>query len=333
MQSMPRSTLLTFTLASCLLAAGMSPAVMAAGTCREANCGGAGAPKEDKCDRAALDKARADYKKWMKIYQEQNKGADDAEHYANEATDQALEDAEKFYEPMLEKLEDVPKDLVRDDYIEKMIHLTFGEAAAHAFSIASPVKDLADLLIKQANVAAKEITAMQQAGKNANQAEQAAERARESLDKAIEADKKGDALEKACQSKGDPRNKDSESGRAPGQSEMNAARQKVNSWKKVERSYADAGGNFQAEAKALQTSVAVVQGNEGASLHEGFRFIRTGTRDAWPVAETGTALSQQQITRITHSLGLALTKNAVAWKALKKAKAELQKLGGAEGKR
>lgn len=321
MQSMPRSTLLTLTLAICLLAAGAS-AVMAAGTCREANCG-ASAPKDDRCDRDAVDKARADYKKWMKIYQEQNKGADDAEKYANEATDQALEDAEKFYEPMLEKLEDVPKDIVRDDYIEKMLHLTFGEATAHAFSIASPVKDLAELLIDQANVAAKEITAMQQAGKNAHQAEQAAELARASLDKAIEADKRGDALEKACQSKADPRQKDSASA---GQSEKTAAREKLNSWKKVERSYADSGGNFQLEANALQKSLAVVQGNEGASLDEGFRFIRTAAGDAWRMAETGTTLSQQQITKITRTLGLALTKNAVAWKALKKAKAELQKM-------
>jgi hypothetical protein len=328
----PLSFLPVTLLATCMLGmAAFSPA-FAAGVCRDANCAGS-APKEDKCDQAALDEARAAYKKWIGIYREQAGAASDADGYANEATEAALEDAKKFYEPMLEKLQDKPKEIVRDNYIEKFLKMTFSEEVAHAAALGAAVYELADLLIDQANVTAKEITAMQQAEKNAAQAEKAAQAAMDSLKKALSERKRIEALERQCQSKGKAKDRTPESAnsdddeKTSGERDLDAARKILNSWTKVEHGYIDADGAFQTVRTATAKALAIVQGNEEASFDDGYRFVRTGGGDDYlPAAASGAMLSAQQVKKFQTSYGLALTKMAQAWKSLMKVKAELLKI-------
>src|SRR4051812_45735021 len=135
------------------------PPAFAAGVCREANCADS-APKEDKCDQAALDEARAEYKKWIGIYREQAGAASDAEGYANESVDQALEDAEEFYGEMPNEVKNIPRDYIRDKYIEEIAKKAFSETVAHAVGTGLSTFGIAKILVKQANIAGKEITAM-----------------------------------------------------------------------------------------------------------------------------------------------------------------------------
>jgi hypothetical protein len=328
----PLSFLSVTLVVTCMLGgAAFSPA-FAAGVCREANCAGS-APKEDKCDQAALDEARAEYKKWIGIYREQAGAASDAEGYANESVDQALEDAKEFYEEMPNELKNLPRDYVRDKYIEEIAKKAFSETVAHAVGTALSTLGIAKILVKQANVAGKEITAMQQAEKNAAQAEKAAELAMDSLKKALNARKRIEALEKQCQSKGKAAGQPPESAngddneKTSGERDVDAARKILNSWTKVEHGYIDADGAFQTAQTATQKALDIVQGNEGASFDDGYRFVRTAVGgDFPPVAASDAMLSAQQLAKFQDVYGLALRKTAQAWKSLTKVKAELQKI-------
>ena len=111
----------------------------------------------------------------------------------------------------------------------------------------------------------------------------------------------------------------------PGQRDYDAANKILNSWTKIGKDYIDADGYSQTAGTALQKALAIVQGTNGASLDEGFRFIRTGNSDVLAAA-SGAMLSPPQVAKFRNVMGLALLKNALAWKSLMKAKTELQKI-------
>ena len=100
----------------------------------------------------------------------------------------------------------------------------------------------------------------------------------------------------------------------------------MNSWTKVENGFIDAEGAFQTTNTATQRALEIVQGDEGASLDEGFRFVRTGGDNAFFAAAPDAMLSPQQVSKFKKTMGLALWKAALGWKALKKVKKELQNI-------
>lgn len=283
-----------------------------------------------KCNQAALDKAKEEFAKWIKIHDEQFDGAAMAEEAANEPTDQALEAGDEYFKEMMTK---VPLDLVGNWTLEKIIDRYYSEHIAHELGIALELKDLGKIVIDTTNLLAKQGTAYSQASKNAAQAAKADDLAYESLEKAKEAKKKLDELEKQCKadkSKGKPdASPNADDGwKSSGQRDDEAARKILESWTKVEGGYEDANGNFHDSNEAANEALAIVQGAQTSfSPRDQLRFVRTGAAATSQIAASPNAkLNPTQLRKFEQAFARSLQNTARGLLQLKAVKKELQKI-------
>src|SRR5688500_7538759 len=270
---------------------------MEAGVCRSANCpctkeqlkqGMVDTPQGcSKCNKAALEKAKADYQRLWAQYKEVSRSAEDSFRRGDVALQEGREELDKFWMGELYgKLpqpiriyfnkgteEDINKEAARTfkSFLKKVGDAGWTQAVKTAYWI--------ELVTKMGFLIAKTDTKLKEFEQILNGALKEADRAYELLQKARMAKELMDRLEKDCQSTG------TGGGTSKGESEdesqdtreEEAAKEFLKSLRKVEGGYIDMTDNFYEANKELDRAFEALQTREGASLEDGVKvFVRNG---------------------------------------------------------
>lgn len=333
-----------------------SPSVgesMGIGVCREATCpctreqldrGMVDTPQGcSKCNQAALEQAKADFKKWYGIYKEQQEIS--GRLFAE--VDAALEEGRKVLHEywggeLISKLPAQMKmayELSKGNRegqlkamavaIKEMIKLLKSGAYAGATKVAG----LGEMVFKLGLMVEKALIKIEEADKVLAGAQKTADDAYESLQKARTAKERMDQLEKDCQASANaPSTKtkdDEDRWESTAEQEAREAQEILQSWTKVEGGYEDMDGNFHDANLAFQEALAIVQRRQDASAHPWSPIVRV-TRTPCPpmtIQQEGSQLTAEQMAKFNAALVRGLDHLASALETYEQVLAELDEIG------
>lgn len=302
------------------------------GVCRDPKgCGGS----EQKCDQAALDKAKADFERWYGAYKDQSEMADKMWEEAWKASDEANELFEEklgFGGMVKDFGADATIHVIAEKVAKKISGEHMAEAVGESLAVVSIIKFLGDLGILDA----KMLTLLKDMDGYASQASKAADAAYQSLQKARAAHERMEELAKQCKgsgSKSDKGSKDDDAWKSSAQKEAEAAQKLLDSWKKVQGGYEDANGDFHDADLARQEAQDIVQSQEQSSdlsrLAVLLRVSSSSTR--LTAASAGDKLSPNKLQKFTKVMGRGFARLATGAQKADSMKAELKKIGQHRG--
>ena len=302
------------------------------GVCRDPKgCGG----PEQKCDQAALDKAKADFERWYGVYKEQSEMADKLWDEAWKASDEANELFEEKLGPrgMIKDIDnDVTIHVLAEQVAKEISGEHLAEAVGESLAVVSIIKFLGDLGILDA----KMLTLLKEMDGYASQASKSADAAYQSLQKARAAHERMEELAKQCKgsgSKSDKGSKDDDAWKSSAQKEAEAAQKILDSWKKVQGGYEDANGDFHDADLARQEALDIVQSQEQSNdLSRLAVVLRVSSSSSRLVAASaGDKLSPNKLQKFTKVMGRGFARLAVGAQKADNMKVELKKIGQLRG--
>ena len=242
----------------------------AVGFCRDPDkCG---RPKQ-KCDQAALDKAKAEFQQAMADYR--NHTSQEKEDYAK--ADQAYKEADELFREVFSIPEAGTMGVELGEHIifEWVIKHGSGEALAEGFASTASGVSVGILLGKLIFLDSKMVGYLRELDEYSERGLEDHEKAIEDLRRAREAHDKMDELAKQCQAgqpsdkKSDTSSKEDQEWKSSGQREAELAQKLLGSWKKVAGGYEDAKGDFHDADLAFQQALAIVQSQQQSSTNRG----------------------------------------------------------------
>ena len=288
-----------------------------------------------KCDQAALDKAKADFERWFGVYKDQSGNADALSEMAMKSAEEAdkLFD-EKFGLEGLQELHDEASYHVIGEEVAKAGGEHFAEMVGHHMAVVAIVEFLRDMGVLEY----KTITLTKEMDRSASEGGKASDAAYESLQKARAAHEQMDKLAKQCKAKdssGGQSDKDSESEdswKSSAQKEAEAARKILDSWKKVEGGYQNAKGDFYDAESARREALEIVQSQDESMGSQTLVLVSVqtseGVRFAFPRAiSDGKKLGPQKLKRFIKVMGRGFERLAKGVRTCDRVRVELQKLG------
>jgi hypothetical protein len=319
---MPRP--LSVTLIAVWIALAGPSVVLAAGVCREANCGERAASK-DRCDRAALDEATSEFVRERDAYVQAKNEASGEWTEAMKIYTEADDDFREAFN--LPEASTTGVELTLHLILEKAVHHAGGEALAEEFAAVASTSSIALMLYKGIKIDSQMMGHLSALNAHGDAALNTMDEAYAHLQQARKAHDRMDKLAASCETKSAASRKPAQQNGAKdqwkpsGQREADAARQILSSWKKVYGGYEDAKHQFHDADEAFQEALATVQSGGQSQLGTG--FVR--------VADTGSpSLSDKKRAKVIKQIARGFTKAALAARAYVRIGTELKKIGAAQ---
>lgn len=314
---------LRITLVAIWIALAGPSAVLAAGVCREANCGEK-PPSKDRCDQAALDEARSEFARERDAY---IRAKNEASGEWTEAMKIYAEADDDFREAFsLPEASTAGVELTLHLLLEKAVHHAGGEALAEKFAGTASGSSIAFMLYKGIKIDSQMMGHLSALNEHGDAALKTMDEAYAHLQRARKAHDRMDKLAAGCETKsaasGKPaqQNGRKDEWKPSGQREADAARQILSSWKKVYGGYEDAKHQFHDADEAFQEALATVQSGGQSELGTG--FVRVADAASPSLSDKKRAKAVKQIAR-------GFTKAALAARAYVRIGTELKKIGAA----
>lgn len=250
-----------------------------------------------KCDKEAIAKARADYERWLKTYQEIRAAADDMgrraqevvrqgekiffDYFTNLGIQQASDILTKPVPPHVKGGVGIYTSESAEDAIKEGVSLLkelSTKLKGGAWKRAAPVADVIKLLMDLGFETAKVYTLLGEFDRYAREANKSADAALDALRKARAARERLDALEALCRAAEKakpPAKRDSEEDddrfKSTGERELEAAIKLRDSWRRAGDMYEDTRGNLYSGNAALQEALAIVQSQSSGGVQGPYR--------------------------------------------------------------
>ena len=253
-----------------------------------------------KCDKEAIAKARADYERLLKTYQEIRANADALGLEAQKVVQQGEKIWSDYFfglgrktmtKVLTKPLPDAAKRGLSGYSAAKSPESALKEGVSllkelstklkgGAWKRAAPVADIVSMFLDLGIANAKLITLIGEFDRYAKEARKAADAALEALQKARAARERLEALEARCReaakSPKPQAKKDSDEDdrfKPSGQRELEAAIELRDSWRRVGDMYEDSRGNLHSGSAALEEALAIVQKRPSGALEGPFRRV------------------------------------------------------------
>lgn len=252
------------------------------------------------CDKEAIAKARADYERLLKTYQEIRANADALGLEAQKVVQQGEKIWSDYFfglgrkamtKVLTKPLPDAAKRGLSGYSAAKSPESALKEGVSllkelstklkgGAWKRAAPVVDIASMFLDLGIANAKLLTLIGEFDRYAKEARKAADAALDALRKARAARERLEALEARCREtakapKAPARKDDDEDDRfkPSGQRELEAAIALRDSWRRVGDMYEDSRGNLHSGSAALQEALAIVQKQPSGAVEGPFRRV------------------------------------------------------------
>jgi hypothetical protein len=247
-----------------------------------------------KCDKEAIAKARADYERLLKTYQEIRAAADDMGRRAQEVVrqgekiffdyftglgiQQASDILTKPVPPHVKSGARIYTSESAEDAIKEAVDLLkelSTKLKGGAWKRAAPVVDVIKLLMDLSFETAKVYTLLGEFDKYAKQANKSADAALDALKKATAARERLDALEAQCRAAekaakpkppAKPDSEEDDRFKSTGERELEAAIKLRDSWRRADSMYEDTRGNIYSGRAALEEALAIVQKRSSSAV-------------------------------------------------------------------
>lgn len=252
------------------------------------------------CDKEAIAKARADYERLLKTYQEIRANADALGLEAQKVVQQGEKIWSDYFfglgrkqmtKVLTKPLPDVAKRGLSGYSAAQSPESALKEGVGllkelstklkgGAWKRAAPVVDIASMFLDLGIANAKLLTLIGEFDRYAKEARKAADAALDALRKARAARERLDALEARCREAAKapkaPAKKDGDEDdrfKPSGQRELEAAIELRDSWRRVGDMYEDSRGNLHSGSAALQEALAIVQKRSSGAVEGPFRRV------------------------------------------------------------
>jgi hypothetical protein len=268
-----------------------------------------------KCDKEAIAKARADYERLLKTYQEIRAAADDMGRRAQEVVKQGEKIFFDYFTGLgIQAASDILTKPVpphvkggariytsesAEDAIKEGVDLLkelSTKLRGGAWKRAAPVVDVIKLLMDLSFETAKVYTLLGEFDRYAKEANKSAEAALDALRKARAARERLDALEAQCRAAEKaakpPAKRDSEEDdrfKSTGERELEAAIKLRDSWRRAGGMYEDTRGNLYDGDSALQEALAIVQKRSSGAVESPYLRVSFGREALMLAAAVDTA--------------------------------------------
>ena len=267
-----------------------------------------------KCDKEAIAKARADYERLLKTYQEIRAAADDMGRRAQEVVRQGEKIFFDYFNGLgIQAASDILTKPV-PPHVKGGVRIYTSENAEEAikegvdllkelstklkggaWKRAAPVVDVIKLLMDLGFETAKVHTLLGEFDRYAKEANKSADAALDALRKARAARERLDALEALCRAAEKakpPAKRDSEEDdrfKSTGERELEAAIKLRDSWRRAGDMYEDTRGNLYSGNAALQEALAIVQKRSSSAVESPYLRVSLGREALMLAAAADTA--------------------------------------------
>lgn len=309
------------------------------------------APCYTACDQEALERAKAEYRKWLEVYQSLRANAD----ALNDEASRVAREGEKLFADyfagagrtaMLKILGLISKQASRSarvytnpgnrDAVIKDAVSIFRDLATvikgGKWKGAVPVAEVIAMLMDLGFANAKMLTLLGEFDLYAKEAAKAADAALDALKKARAAKEKVDELEAKCRdsesSTSPPKEEESEDDeyKPTGQREYEAALKLRESWKRIDAGYVDTQGNWHDASSALQRALEIIQNGEMGAAEQSFRRVALALDNTVAGVQAQNAITEQKAIKAGNLMSVGFGKEARALGAFQRVLADLARI-------